>query len=413
MNRYLSTPAVFATPLGNIDRHAGIIYGVTIAQEGPAKGHGAFIDRTFLLSIVDNAAQKPAGIKARFGHPNMCSTALGSYLGRFKNYSYSGNSVKADLYLDETARNSPSGDPFSSVLDMAGKNPDMFGASIYFQSTDSHFQKEDIDGKEVNKEYFRLLDLRGTDIVDEPAATNGLFSATTFPGIATQFLDENPEIAELIFSKPANVIEFFNSYLNNSRMNLTEKVKESFASFLSACAINQTEVKARSLSGVEARSLNAVEARSLSEVEAGGSKPNDEMLNTLFDSLSVSFPESFQDVMDFTQLQKTAAISNFLTALNDDLTKSLSEIAKLTEAHELLQKDHETAIEKCDTLLADLTSANSNIAALTEQLKARPTIPLNVTDPKVSANPEKEVDTTGKDLYNALPADAKLILKSK
>ena len=397
MNRYLSTPAVFATPLGNIDRHAGIIYGVTIAQEGPAKGHGAFIDRTFLLSIVDNAAQKPAGIKARFGHPNMCSTALGSYLGRFKNYSYSGNSVKADLYLDETARNSPSGDLFSYVLDMAGKNPDMFGASIYFQSTDSHFQKEDIDGKEVNKEYFRLLDLRGTDIVDEPAATNGLFSATTFTGIATQFLDENPEIAELIFSKPANVIEFFNSYLNNSRMNLTEKVKESFASFLSACAINQT----------------AGEARSLSEVEAGGSNANDEMLNTLFDSLSVSFPESFQDVMDFTQLQKTAAISNFLTALNDDLTKSLSEIAKLTEAHELLQKDHETSIEKCDTLLADLTSANSSIAALTEQLKARPTIPLNVTDPKVSANPEKEVDTTGKDLYNALPADAKLILKSK
>ena len=123
----------------------------------------------------------------------MCATALGTYLGRFKNYSYSGDKVNADLHLDETsARITPNGDLFSYVLDMAEKNPDMFGASIVFEIAESVFLEEEMDGKKVEKEYFRLKELRATDIVDEPAATDGLFSANTFPGIATQFLDENP-----------------------------------------------------------------------------------------------------------------------------------------------------------------------------------------------------------------------------
>ncbi len=386
MERYFSTPSIFTAPLGNIDRQAGIIYGVTIAQEGPAKGHGAFIDRTFLLSIVDNAATKPAGIKARFGHPNMCSTALGSYLGRFKNYSYSGNSVKADLYLDETSKNSPSGDLYSYVLDMAEKNPDMFGASIYFQTADSVIQKEEIDGKTITKEYFRLLDLRGTDIVDEPAATDGLFSATTFPGIATQFLDANPEIAELIFSKPENVIEFFNSYLTNSKMNLTEKVKESFASFLSVFSA-QPPV-------------------------SDSSEQNDEMLNSLFESLSVSFPESFENTADFTQLQKAASISNFLTSINADFTSSLESVTVLSESLANLETEFQASQLKCTSLEAEIISLNNTISTLTSKLSARPTIPLNVIDPLLSVNPEKDQDNTGKDIYKKLSADDKLKLKN-
>ncbi len=341
MNRYLSAPTIFSAPAGQIDRLNGIIQGVTIAQVGLAKGHGAFIDKDFLLQLVDNAAAKPAGIKARFGHPNMCSTALGSYLGRFKNYSYSGNSVKADLYLDDTARNSPSGDLYSYVLDMAEKNPDMFGASIYFQSADSHFQKEDVDGKEVNKEYFRLLDLRGTDIVDEPAATDGLFSATTFPGIATEFLDANPEIAELIFSKPENVIEFFNAYLNHSKMTLSEKIKENFASFIDAFS-----------AAVKPIDAPAVESSEPLSVES-------------------------------------------------------------SEAFDILNAEHQLSLVSVDDLTHELAAANARILELTEQLSARPSIPLNVTDPLVSINPEKPVDDTGKELLEALPLDAKRRLKIK
>jgi hypothetical protein len=181
MHRYFSTPPIFSVPVAKIDRELGIIQGVTIARIGPAKGHNGFVDRSFLLQIVDNAASKPAGIKARFGHPNMCSQALGTYLGRFKNYSYSGDQVKADLHLDDTAKNTPSGDLYTYVLDMAEKNSDMFGASIVFEIGESVFLEEEIDGEKVEKEYFRLKELRATDIVDEPAATDGLFSANTFP----------------------------------------------------------------------------------------------------------------------------------------------------------------------------------------------------------------------------------------
>ncbi len=241
MHRYFSTPPIFSAPVASIDRDNGIIRGVTIAQVGPAKGHDGFIDKTFLLQLVDTATSKPAGIKARFGHPNMCTTALGTYLGRFKNYSYASNKVNADLYLDDTSRSTPNGDLFTYVLDMAEKNPDMFGASIVFEIAESVFLKEEKDGKKVDKEYFRLKDLRATDIVDEPAATDGLFSENTFPGIATQFLDENPEIMDLIFSKPDSVVEFLSNYITNSKMILSDKIKQNFASFLAAFSTDPTE----------------------------------------------------------------------------------------------------------------------------------------------------------------------------
>ncbi|MEI8049651.1 MAG: hypothetical protein WCI92_19925, partial [Bacteroidota bacterium] len=146
MHRYFSTPPIFSAPVTSIDRERGIIQGVTICQVGPAKGHNGFIDKAFLLQIVEDASTKSAGIKARFGHPNMCSQALGTYLGRFKNYSYSGNLVKADLCLDDTAKSTPSGDLYSYILDMAEKNPDMFGASIVFEIGESVFLDEEVDG---------------------------------------------------------------------------------------------------------------------------------------------------------------------------------------------------------------------------------------------------------------------------
>jgi len=293
MQRYFSTPPIFSAPVTNINRELGIIQGVTIARIGPAKGHNGFVDRTFLLQIIDNAATKTAGIKARFGHPNMCSQALGTYLGRFKNYSYSGDQVKADLYLDETAKKTPAGDLYSYILDMAEKNPDMFGASIVFEIGESIFLEEEIDGEKVEKEYFRLKELRATDIVDEPAATDGLFSANTFPGIATQFLDENPEIMDLIFSKPDSVIEFLSNYINNSQMNLSSKIKDNFAAFLAAFS---TQPKATDTEEVVIA--------------------QDTTLNTLFDAISASYPKSFTIFDGSTRLQKEEPLRALFSCVN-------------------------------------------------------------------------------------------------
>jgi hypothetical protein len=385
MRRYFSTLPVFSAPGGNIDRELGIIHGVTIAQIGPAKGHGGFIDRTFLLQIVDNAAAKTAGIKARFGHPNMCSQALGTYLGRFKNYSYLGDKVNADLYLDDTARSTPGGDLFTYILDMAEKNPDMFGASIVFEIADSVFIKENLDGKEVEKEYFRLKDLRATDIVDEPAATDGLFSANTFPAIATQFLDENPEILELIFSKPDSINEFLSNYITNSKMNLSEKIKQNFASFLAAFSVQAVEDP-----------LLPVPAE------------QDNTLNILFEALCTSYPKSFMDVKDFTQLQKAESITAFLES-------EASKNASLTESFETLQAEingikAELASRtiEIDVLQAELETRNLELETMCQQLSARPSIPLNVTDPLLNLTPgDHEKDETGKQILAAMPKDIK------
>jgi hypothetical protein len=377
MHRYFSTPPIFSAPVANIDRELGIIQGVTIARVGPAKGHNGFVDRTFLLQIVDNAASKPAGIKARFGHPNMCSQALGTYLGRFKNYSYTGDLVKADLHLDDTAKSTPSGDLYTYVLDMAEKNPDMFGASIVFEIGESVFLEEEVDGEKVEKEYFRLKELRATDIVDEPAATDGLFSANTFPGIATQFLDENPEILDLIFSKPDSIIEFLSNYLTNSKMNLSEKIKQNFASFLAAFSVQPVEDP-----------LLPVPAE------------QDNTLNTLFEALCTSYPESFADVTDFTQLQKAESITAFLES-------QASKSSALADSFAGLKAEHETLLQTSAQAVLDLEAANSRISELTGQLSARPSIPLNVTDPALSLSNNQEKDETGKQILSQLPKDLK------
>jgi len=377
MHRYFSTPPIFSAPVANIDRELGIIQGVTIARIGPAKGHNGFVDRTFLLQIVDNAASKPAGIKARFGHPNMCSQALGTYLGRFKNYSYTGDLVKADLHLDDTAKNTPSGDLYSYVLDMAEKNPDMFGASIVFEIGESLFLEEDVDGEKIEKEYFRLKELRATDIVDEPAATDGLFSANTFPGIATQFLDENPEIMDLIFSKPDSIIEFLSNYITNSKMNLSEKIKQNFAAFLAAFSVQTVE-----------NPLLPVPAE------------QDNTLNVLFDALCASYPESFVDVSDFTQFQKAESITAFLES-------QASKNSVMAESFAELKAEHETLIQTSAQAVQDLEAANSRISELTGQLSARPSIPLNVTDPALSLSTNQEKDETGKQILSQLPKDLK------
>ena len=394
MSRYFSTPPIFSAPVSKVDRENGIIHGVTIARVGSAKGHGGYIDKTFLLQIVDNAALKSAGIKARFGHPNMCSQALGTYLGRFKNYSYSAEFTKADLFLDETAKTTPNGDLFTYVLDMAENNPDMFGASIVFEIGESIFLEEEIEGKKIKKEFFRLKDLKATDIVDEPAATEGLFSimhrngtlsgAEGFPVIATQFLDENPEILDLIFSKPTSVVEFLSNYITNSKMNLSDKIKQNFIAFLEAFSPPPQSANMEPASD----SLPSGESLSRFIGSQGGvlshttNLPGEDLGGVLSGQGGVSEPTSIS------------------------LSSHNSEISSL-------QAELETSNQKLETLTAELETKTLEIETLNQQLSARPSIPLNVTDPSIgvhSANNPK--DETGKEILASMPKDMKRKLTS-
>lgn len=355
MARYFSSQPIYNAPVDSIDHLNGIIRGVTIAQVGPARGHEAFLDKTFLLQIVDQANSRPQGIKARFGHPNMCSTALGTYLGRFTNYSYQSDKVKADLQLDATAKTSPKGNLYDYVLDMADKNPDMFGASIVFEPNDLESVEEADQGKKLKRNCFRLKELRATDIVDDPAATDGLFSADTLPGLATQLLDENPQLTDLIFSRPESLVEFLTNYLNNNTMNFNEKVVENFRKIFSSKAKLET-----------------------SEITS-----NEDTAAAFCNKFSELIPGIFND--------------------EGGNPKELSTDDKLNLIFETWSGN-----------LQELADARDQIKELNEKLSVRPSIPLNVTDPLVTVNHNTEdPDDTGKQILASLPHDLKRKLKSK
>jgi hypothetical protein len=236
--KWMSTGYMKSAPSGGIDNEKGIIEGVSVCTVGEAKGHGVNLDREFVQRISELGSAKRAGLKARFGHPNMCSTALGTFIGRFKNFRQVEDQVKADLFLSNEAKSTPHGDLYSYVLGMATNEPDMFGISIVFTPGATYRRDLDTGEKVVMSEYetepdrnlseeiyVECAELHACDTVDDPAANEGLFSRfsqETIAGQITEFLDLNPQVWSAIETNPSiidalarygdKVDEFVNRY---------------------------------------------------------------------------------------------------------------------------------------------------------------------------------------------------------
>lgn len=184
--------------IGNVDFENDIINDVVIVQEGMAKGHGVWLDAKFISDIAFQGNEN-SPIKSRFGHPNMCGNSLGDYLGVYKDFrvrEFKGKTQAiANLHLDRTvADKSPKYDKslIDYVLNFANKNPDMFGNSIVF-SGKSEDRKVEVDGKKIAREYM-ILSKKGftaSDIVDDPAATEGMFSEYNIANSITEFIQLN------------------------------------------------------------------------------------------------------------------------------------------------------------------------------------------------------------------------------
>lgn len=225
--KFFNALPTFTSNAINVDRENGILKNTSIAEYGDNK-NDSFFDELFLADIVAKGNEAD-GIKCRFGHPNMCATAFGTYLGRYKNFSIKDGNVYADLYLDEVAKATPQGNLFEYVLNMAESNPDMFGNSIHIMS--EVYEKE-IEGE--MKICHRLDSFKACDLVDEPAATSALFSdSTDFGVLVTDFLDNNPQLFSVVEKKPEIISDFFERYVNyqnrkskiNFNMNFLEKMK--------------------------------------------------------------------------------------------------------------------------------------------------------------------------------------------
>lgn len=248
--------------LESIDKEQEVLRGVQITLEGEALGHGVWLDREFCEAVAAAGnATGDVGLKVRYGHPSMCSDAIGTELGRAKNFrvvdldrsrSVDGEDVSAkgvagvlaDVYILKSAHAAPQGDIAKHVMETAAEDPKQFGQSIVFTYADwvvkdangiRHSYREEVmgvdaegkvlvgeDGKAKDrisedaweeksadgKVYAVLGKFLGSDFTDTPAATDGIFSTGTLAEEAEQMLDEHPQIVELLEKSPKSVMEF-------------------------------------------------------------------------------------------------------------------------------------------------------------------------------------------------------------
>lgn len=224
-----------------VDRENGVLRNISVANFGDNK-NDSYFDEKFISDLVAKGNAQTQGIKSRFGHPNMCATSLGTYIGRQKNFNIQNGNCFGDLFLDPiTKKTQVEGKGisiFDYVMDMAETNPDMFGNSIVINCL---FETKTftIDGKEIEKTVPKLESFHASDLVDDPAATESLFSnnENDLGVVITQFLDENPKIFESFSKNPAIIQDFFERYFNyhnrksliNFNMSFLDKFKKKFS----------------------------------------------------------------------------------------------------------------------------------------------------------------------------------------
>lgn len=130
--------------------------GVSILEEGEAKGHDLFVDKKSLESALGIMKSAKNGVKVKMNH----GSGLDAVVGFARNPRIEGDKLVADLRL---LRNSPH---YGLIKEMAAEAPDQFGVSLAFVN-----ESETINGKD----YIRPQSIASADLVSSPAATNGLF----------------------------------------------------------------------------------------------------------------------------------------------------------------------------------------------------------------------------------------------
>jgi hypothetical protein len=241
----------------------------------------------------------------------------------------------------------------------------MFGASISFKRGDSTFETVTVDGKELKREFATITDLYATDLVDDPAATDGLFEAFQHEDLASQvtlFLDSHPELFSLIDKQPDLITEFIIKYQNYK-------------------AHSQSELPSI-----------------LREGSGGGSHTK------TFNLMNIS--------EEFTNLKSWLKENFTLKSKPDDFELQVNQ--KLSEFEKLIapQSDFHKEKEGLDSKISDLTVQNKTLSdkilsleSKINQLEAAGTSLESEGDP--SLNISKPVDQAGKELLQAIPEDQK------
>lgn len=232
----------FSSSTTNVDRENDVLKNICIANFGKNKNDSYFNEK-FISDLVEKGNAQVQGVKCRFGHPSMCATSLGTYVGRYKNFNIQNGNCFGDLYLDPiTKKTQVEGKGISMydyIMDMSENNPDMFGNSIVVSCFWEDEQITNEQGVKETVESLILQEFVSSDLVDDPAATDALFSSNKndLGVIVTDFLDENPSLFESINKNPKIIEDFFERYfnyhkrksLNNFNMSFLDNLKKKFS----------------------------------------------------------------------------------------------------------------------------------------------------------------------------------------
>jgi len=382
--RYKSFTFSFKDANASVDREAGVIKGIVIAQFGFDKV-GDYMDEVFLNQLVEQGNAQTQGVKSRFSHPNMCKDGMGSFIGRYKDFRFVKQQgdhrahVAADLYLDPICKNAPGeGNLYDYVLDMAVKNDDMFGNSIAFIPAENELIKVQSEGGLIDVYALRCYSFMASDLVDTPAATDSLFrSSNDFAAVVTKFLDQNPGIFKLVHENPQIIDPFFDQY--KSYLSQLEKMKnkktllERVKSFVTGEETSETKKSISATSPDGATTINIITDADAPVVgdecqnTDGAPAANGDYNLTNGDTVTVtdgkvsavtpkaveeeqrSAEEEEQIVKEFESLKKS----------NDDLAASNKELKALNQKQ---ATEFATSLKTINDQIKSLTEANEKLA---------------------------------------------------
>lgn len=217
--------------VSRVDSEKGIIYGVALANMGLNK-NGYYFSERFLGELKD-FGNKKGEIKARFEHPSFTGGSFGSFIGKYKNFNVTEGRLIGDLHLADIARKTEVTGRgislFDYVIGMAQECPEMFGNSIYVEAdiVDEIYKEGD---KELVGMGLRLIDWVASDLVDDPAATNGLFFNRQKPNNKNK-LHMNKIVKELLafmtdFKKKVSEVKVFDVDLTLANGDIITVVTE-------------------------------------------------------------------------------------------------------------------------------------------------------------------------------------------
>ena len=348
----------------------------------------------------------------------MCSSAFGTYIGRFRIFRWITTAVFADLHLDSVCKESPSGNLYDYIMRMARNNPDMFGASIAFVPAEPDITDDEYPST-------RIQELLATDLVDDPAATNSLFSVDSFAYQATTFLDNNPAIALLIAQKPDIILEFMFKYYSKYDLMKTEmfqKLRNLFKGSDNPANETATQEVTRLEKYFEDMSVKIGETYAdilekvrktpiqFKQLENAGPLPasTDSILEQIVIRDNLTLENMFDDakIIVLGQLAQANSLIIYYNAAIEKLQQDhLAILATLQENNQAfiatLQQEHQSSVA---TFQEQVSSLNNQVITLQDQFKAKPTM-VDGIDPQLKLGNSEE--SFGKRLLSQMPKELK------